>query len=75
MSQSQQRTHKWRPPVKVLVVDYIKKHKRVKRSDLYLAVGDHAERTVRHAIRDLVKKGIVTEDPCECGFTAFVELA
>ena len=74
MSQSQQPTHKWKPPAKVLVLDYLKKHKRVKRSDLYFAIKGYNERVIRYTVAELVKDGIVIEDPCECRHTAFIEL-
>ena len=68
-------THKWKPPAKVLIVDYLKKHKRVKRSDLYFSIKGYPERSIRYVVADLVKDGTVIEDPCECGHTAFIELA
>ena len=67
--------YSWKPPAKVVIVDYLKKHKRVKRSDLYFAIKAFPERTLRHATAELVKECIIIEDPCECGHTAFIELA
>ena len=67
--------YSWKPPARILIVDYLKKHKRVKRSDLYFAIKGFPERTLRCATAELVKEGIVIEDPCECGHTAFIELA
>ena len=75
MSRSQQPTLKWQPPVKLLVLDYLKKHKRVKRATLYKTLNNHSDRVVRFAVTELVREGKIIEDPCECGFTAFLELA
>ena len=71
---TQQRTLKWQPPMGEVVVDYIKKHGRMKRSDLYKKL-PFLERSIRVVVNDKIKEGILKEEPCECGHTGFIELA
>ena len=74
MSRSQQPTLKWKPPLKILVVDYIRKHKRVKRADLYSGLSAD-DRAIRYVANVLIKEGRLDEEPCECGNTSFLKLA
>ena len=74
MSRSQQPTLKWRPPIGKVVVDYIRKHGRTKRADLYKSL-PFLERSIRVVVNDKLKEGILKEEPCECGHTGFIEMA
>ena len=70
----QRHTHKWKVPVRILVLDIIKKEKRIKRSEIYKKIKTN-ERTVRAAVDDLLTENLVVSEPCECGHTSFLELA
>lgn len=56
-----------------MIVVYLKKHGRTRRSDLYSKIPT-AEGVQRKRIRELISKGKIKEVPCNCGITRFIEL-
>ena len=63
---------KWKPPLRELVLNYIKKHPHCRASDMYHLSANESQ--VRRAKVYLHRLGLIKFTKCECGSTEFMEV-
>ena len=57
---------KWRPPLRALLFEYLKKHDCFPK-DLYIAFSDYSTRGIREETATLLREGKLKTTKCPCG--------